>query len=161
MDRLRPVLPDDIRWLREQWSGPIVAKGVLRGDEIEQFVDLGVDGVVVSNHGGRNLDGARSTLESLPQIAEAVDGRMEVLLDGGVRHGADIVKAVALGANACLIGRAHLYGLAAGGEAGVGRVIELLRNEVAQTMTFLGARRVQDIDSSLVDARLLAGPVPM
>lgn len=86
---------------------------------------------------------------------------MEVLLDGGVRHGADIVKAVALGANACLIGRAHLYGLAAGGEAGVGRVIELLRNEVAQTMTFLGARRVQDIDSSLVDARLLAGPVPM
>lgn len=147
---LRAVTGSDVRWLRERWKGPLVVKGVLRPDEIDDLVGMGVDGVVVSNHGGRNLDGTPATIDVLPSVAEAARGRMEVFLDGGIRRGADVVKALALGANAVLIGRPYMFGLAAGGEAGVERVIRMIRSELEISMTFVGAASVADIDSSLV-----------
>ena len=147
---LRPVLATDLEWLRSAWDGPLVVKGVLRPEDIEPLLGLGADAVVVSNHGGRNLDTTPATLDVLPAVVDQVAGRAEVLVDGAVRRGADVVKALALGARAVLVGRPYLYGLAAGGEAGVTRVLELLRNELVQTMRFVGAPSVARIERDLM-----------
>jgi len=147
---VRPVTFADVRWLRDHWKGKLVIKGVMRGDECGEMVDAGVDGIVVSNHGGRNLDCVRATIDILPEVVAAVSGRAEVFVDGGIRRGTDVIKAIALGAQACLIGRPYLFGLAAGGEAGVTRVIEIFRNEIEHTMAMAGCATVKDIDASLV-----------
>lgn len=146
---------DDLDWdaikvLRDRWPGKLLLKGVLHPGDAEQALALGADGVVVSNHGGRALDSSVATLDALPAVAAAVGGRMTVLLDSGVRRGSDVVKAVALGADAVLVGRAPLYGLAAAGEAGVTRALDLLRAETARTMAMLGARRISEVDSRLI-----------
>jgi L-lactate dehydrogenase (cytochrome) len=140
----------DFAWIREAWKGPIIAKGVHTADDARQAIDHGVDAVVVSNHGGRQLDGVAPTLRVLPEVVEAVNGQIEVLLDGGIRRGSDIVKALALGARAVLIGRAYAYGLGAAGGAGVSQVIDILRTDVIRTMKLLGCASVQDLDRSFV-----------
>ncbi|MBE2318183.1 alpha-hydroxy-acid oxidizing protein [Solirubrobacter sp. CPCC 204708] len=147
---MKSVTRTDVAWLRERWKGPLVIKGVLRGEEVPELLALGVDGIVVSNHGGRNLDGVPPTLQVLPEIVEAADGRAEVLLDGGVRRGTDVVKALALGARAVLTGRPYMFALAAGGEPGVDRALELLRNEIHRAMAFCGVTSIAQIDASLV-----------
>ncbi|MGZ3198400.1 MAG: alpha-hydroxy acid oxidase [Croceibacterium sp.] len=144
---------DDLDWdglkqLRDRWSGKFVLKGVLHPEDAEKALSLGADGVVVSNHGGRALDCSMASLEALPAIVSAVGGRMTVFLDSGVRRGSDIVKAVANGADAVLAGRALLYGLAAFGEPGVARAIELLRAETVRTMAMLGARTFAEVRAS-------------
>jgi L-lactate dehydrogenase (cytochrome)/(S)-mandelate dehydrogenase len=128
----------DVEWLRGIWKGPLLLKGVLHPQEALRAVEVGIDGVIVSNHGGRQLDGAVSSLEALPAIVAAVAGRIPVLIDGGIRRGADVVKAMALGAAACLIGRPHLWGLAVGGEAGVARVLEILRQDIGRVLALGG-----------------------
>lgn len=153
ISHVKSVTVQDIRWLRERWNGPLVVKGILRGDEVAQLIDLGVDGVVVSNHGGRNMDGAPATIDVLGEVVEAAAGRAEVFLDSGVRRGADVVRALALGAQAVLVGRPYMFALAAAGEAGVDKVLDLLRNEVVRVMSQLGAATVDEIDSSLIDVR--------
>jgi isopentenyl diphosphate isomerase/L-lactate dehydrogenase-like FMN-dependent dehydrogenase len=158
ISNLRSVTLDDIRWLRERWDGPLVVKGVMRGEEVPELIEIGVDGVVVSNHGGRNLDGARPTLDILPEVVAAADGRIEVFLDGGVRRGSDVLKALGLGARACLVGRPYLYGLAAGGEDGVHRVLEILRLELEKAMALAGCPTVESIDDSIVHVDGSAGP---
>jgi L-lactate dehydrogenase (cytochrome) len=141
----------DLHWIRETWRGPIVIKGVHTSDDARRAVDEGAAAIVVSNHGGRQLDGVRSTLRSLPEIVAAVGTRTEVLLDGGIRRGSDIVKAMCLGARAVLIGRAYAYGLAAAGEAGVQRAVDILRADVTRTMKLLGCASVTGLDRSYVD----------
>jgi len=146
---------DDLDWdaikvLRDRWPGKLLLKGVLHPDDAKQALALGADGVVVSNHGGRALDSSVAALDALPAVVAAVGGQMTILLDSGVRRGSDVVKAVALGADAVLAGRAPLYGLAAAGEAGVVRALELLREETGRTMAMLGAPSVREIDSHLL-----------
>jgi (S)-mandelate dehydrogenase len=141
---------DYIRRLRDQWPGKLLLKGVERPDDAERAVAVGCDGVVVSNHGGRQLDGATPTLEALPAIASAVGGKISVLLDGGVRRGVDILKARALGAQAVLTGRATLFGAMAGGEPGARRALEILATELARAMQLCGARSVAEIGPELV-----------
>jgi L-lactate dehydrogenase (cytochrome) len=141
----------DLRWIREAWKGPIVVKGVHIGDDARRAIDEGADAIVVSNHGARQLDTVAPTLRVLPEIVAAVNGQIEVLMDGGIRAGSDVVKALALGARAVLIGRAYAYGLAAGGEAGVARAIEILRADVVRTLKLLGCDSTAKIDSSFVD----------
>lgn len=136
---------EDLRWLRETWPGRIVVKGIQHPDDARLMVDLGADAVVVSNHGGRQLDRAVTPLEVLPEVVAAVDGRAEVLLDTGITDGADIVAAVANGASACLVGRAYLYGLMAGGERGVDKVLEILADQVGRTMRLLGVSRLDEL----------------
>jgi len=143
---------DDLRWIREVWSGPIVIKGVHTADDARRAVDAGASAVVVSNHGGRQLDGVAATLRVLPEVVAAVGGRIEVLLDGGIRRGSDIVKALCLGARAVLVGRAYAYGLGAGGEAGVARAIEILRADLLRTLKLLGCASVGELDGSYVEA---------
>lgn len=143
----------DFAWLREMWKGPLVVKGVVTVEDTLRAIDYGADGIVVSNHGGRQLDGLPSTLEVLPEIVRAVGGRAEVFLDGGVRYGTDVVKAIALGARACLIGRPYLWGLAAGGEAGVARVLEIFEEEIDRTLALIGRSKVDKVDSSAVHIR--------
>ena len=126
------------QWLREAWPGPMSVKGVLTGEDARRSMDAGAAGVIVSNHGGRQLDGVSATLRALPEIVKAVNGQAEILMDGGMRRGSDIVKAICLGARAVLVGRAYAYGLAAAGEAGVSRAIEILRADVERTMKLLG-----------------------
>lgn len=140
----------DLDWLRAQWPGKLVIKGILHPDDARLAVSHGADAVIVSNHGGRQLDGTPATLAALSGVVEAVDGQCEVLMDGGVRRGSDIVKAMALGARACLIGRAGLYGLAAGGEAGVTRAISILQKEIDIAQALLGVA-----DLSLIDRAVL------
>lgn len=135
----------DLRWLRETWPGRIVVKGVQHPDDARLMVDLGADAVVVSNHGGRQLDRAVTPLEVLPEVVAAVDGRAEVLLDTGITDGADIVAAVANGASACLVGRAYLYGLMAGGERGVDKALQILADQVTRTMRLLGVTRLEEL----------------
>ncbi len=138
---------DDLAWMREHWQGPIYVKGLLDPDDAERAIDqVGMDGIVVSNHGGRQLDGALATLDALPAIAERVGNRCEVLLDGGVRRGSDVVKALCLGARGVFIGRPYLYGLAAGGEAGVREVLGILRAEIERTLILMGCPGVQALD---------------
>ncbi|HEV2730022.1 MAG TPA: alpha-hydroxy acid oxidase [Terriglobales bacterium] len=141
---------EDLSWIRKCWPGPIVIKGVLTGDDARRAVDEGAVAVVVSNHGGRQLDGVPATLRVLPEVVSAVDGRAEVLMDGGIRRGSDIVKAICLGARAVLVGRAYAYGLAAAGEAGVARALEILRADVERTLRLLGCPCVAALDSSYI-----------
>jgi pre-mycofactocin synthase len=136
---------DDVAWLREQWGGPFMLKGVIRVDDAKRAVDAGVTAISVSNHGGNNLDGTPATIRALPAIAEAVGGRVEILLDGGVRRGGDVVKALALGARAVMIGRACLWGLAANGQAGVENVLDILRGGIDSALLGLGRSAVGDL----------------
>jgi L-lactate dehydrogenase (cytochrome) len=147
------ITVSDLGWLREAWRGPIVIKGVQTVDDARRVVDAGADAIVISNHGGRQLDRAPTPLEQLPGIVAAVGGGAEVYIDGGILGGADIVAAVAMGARACLVGRAYLYGLMAGGERGVERAGELLRNEVVRTMQLMGVRQVSDLTPQRVRLR--------
>jgi isopentenyl diphosphate isomerase/L-lactate dehydrogenase-like FMN-dependent dehydrogenase len=135
----------DVDWLRGIWPGPLLLKGVLHPDEAAAAVAHGVDGVIVSNHGGRQLDGAPGTFDALPRIVAAVDGRIPVLVDGGIRRGSDVVKALALGARCCLIGRPQLWGLAVAGEAGVAHVLEIYRGEIDRVMGLMGVTRIADL----------------
>jgi L-lactate dehydrogenase (cytochrome) len=142
----------DLRWIRELWRGPIVVKGVLTGDDARRAIAEGANALVVSNHGGRQLDGLPATVKALPEVVAAVNGRVEVLMDGGIRRGADIVKAICLGARAVLCGRAYAYGLAAAGEAGVARALEILRTDLERTLRLLGCPSVAELDRSYVEA---------
>jgi heme/flavin dehydrogenase (mycofactocin system) len=140
-----PPTWDDVRWLREQWDGPVLLKGVCRVDDARRAVDTGVSAISVSNHGGNNVDGTPATIRVLPAIADAVGQQVEVLLDGGIRRGGDVVKALALGAKAVLIGRAYLWGLAANGQAGVENVLDILRNGIDSTMLGIGRGSVHEL----------------
>jgi L-lactate dehydrogenase (cytochrome) len=140
----------DLVWFRSLWSGPLLLKGVLTAADARRAAEHGVDGLVVSNHGGRQLDGVPAAIEALPEIVDAVAGRIDVLLDGGVRRGADVVRALALGARAVMVGRPYLYGLAAGGPAGVRHAIETLAREVDQALALVGVPRVGDLDRTIV-----------
>ena len=141
----------DFKWIREHWRGPIVIKGVLTADDARRAVDEGAAAISVSNHGGRQLDCVSSALRALPEVVKAVGGQAEVLMDGGIRRGADIVKALCLGARGVLCGRAYAYGLAAAGEAGVDRAIEILRADLDRTLRLLGCPSVAALDRSYVD----------
>ncbi|MFI1434362.1 pre-mycofactocin synthase MftD [Streptomyces lydicus] len=136
---------EDVRWMREQWGGPFLVKGIFRVDDAKRAVDAGADAVSVSNHGGNNLDSTPATIRALPAIADAVGDQIEVLLDGGVRRGSDVVKALALGARAVLIGRAYLWGLAANGQAGVENVLDILRGGIDSALLGLGRSSVHDL----------------
>jgi L-lactate dehydrogenase (cytochrome) len=140
----------DLAWFRSIWPGPLVLKGIMSAEDARRAVDHGVDAIVVSNHGGRQLDGLPAAIEVLPEVADAVGGRTEVLLDGGIRRGTDVLKALALGARACLIGRAYLYGLAAAGQHGVEHSIALLRAEIDRAQALLGRPTLADIDRGTV-----------
>ena len=140
----------DIDWLKSIWPGKMAIKGILHREDARLAVEHGIDAVIVSNHGGRQLDGAPSAIAALPGIVEAVEGKAEVLMDGGIRRGSDIVKAMALGASGCLIGRAGLYGLAANGEAGVARAIDILKKEIDITLALLGQPDVTKLDKSAI-----------
>jgi len=142
---------EDLRWIREAWPGPIIIKGVLTGDDARRAVDEGAAAIVVSNHGGRQLDSVPSSLRALPEVVAAVDGQAVILMDGGIRRGSDIVKAICLGARAVLIGRAYAYGLAAGGESGVARAIAILRADLERTLKLLGCTSITALDRSYVD----------
>ncbi len=141
----------DLRWIRDAWNGPIVVKGVHTADDARRAVDAGAEGIVVSNHGGRQLDGVAATLRVLPQVVEAVQGQTEVLFDGGIRRGSDIVKALSLGARAVLVGRAYVYGLGAAGGPGVTRAIEILRADLVRTLKLLGCASTATLNRSFVD----------
>jgi isopentenyl diphosphate isomerase/L-lactate dehydrogenase-like FMN-dependent dehydrogenase len=141
----------DLRWIRELWKGPIVVKGVLTADDALYAIDEGAAAISVSNHGGRQLDGVQASLRALPEVVAAVKGRIEVWMDGGIRRGTDIAKALCMGANAVLCGRAYAYGLAAGGEAGVDRAIEILRTDLDRTLKLLGCSSVAELDRSYVN----------
>jgi L-lactate dehydrogenase (cytochrome) len=143
---------DDIAWVRERWPGPLVLKGVLDPEDARDAVRCGVDGVVVSNHGGRQLDGAPSSIAALPAIVDAVSDQLTVLMDGGVRSGLDVLKALALGASACLIGRAWAYALGAGGEADVARMLEIMRQELRLAMSLTGCLDVRQAGPGLLTA---------
>src|SRR5215470_6498210 len=141
---------EDIRWIRQSWRGPIVIKGILTADDARRAVDEGAAAISVSNHGGRQLDCVSATIASLPEIVSAVGGKTEILLDGGIRRGSDIVKALCLGARAVLCGRAYAYGLAVAGQAGVARALEILREDVERTLRLLGCSSVRDLNCSYV-----------
>ncbi len=138
-------------WIRDLWQGPIIVKGVLTRDDARRAIDEGVTAISVSNHGGRQLDGVPASLRALPEVVAAVNGQVEVLMDGGIRRGADIVKAICLGARAVLCGRAYAYGLAAAGEAGVARAIEILRTDLERTLRLLECVSIAALDNSYVN----------
>ncbi|HET7383463.1 MAG TPA: alpha-hydroxy acid oxidase [Pseudolabrys sp.] len=135
----------DVEWIKKTWPGKLIIKGILDVEDAKTAVKLGADAIVVSNHGGRQLDGAPSSISALPAVAQAVGSDTEVLFDGGIRTGADMMRALALGARACLIGRAYIYGLGAGGRVGVSKAIDILKNELSVTMALTGTNRVTDI----------------
>jgi L-lactate dehydrogenase (cytochrome) len=141
----------DVEWFKAHWGGPVLLKGVLTAEDARLAIDHGADGVIVSNHGGRQLDGALSPVQALPAVAEAAGDRLEVLLDGGIRRGADVLRARALGAKACMIGRPWLYGLAAGGQAGVERALQILRDEIDVALTLLGRASLAEVDRGAVE----------
>ena len=141
----------DLRWIRDLWRGPIVIKGVLTGDDARRAIDEGAAALVVSNHGARQLDCVPASLRALPEVVAAVNGRIEVLMDGGIRRGSDIVKAICLGARAVLCGRAYAYGLAVAGEAGITRALEILRIDLERTLRLLGCPSVAALDRSYVN----------
>ena len=141
---------DDLAWLRSVSPMPLVLKGVMTAEDAKLAAHAGVDGIIVSNHGGRQLDGVPAALDALPEVVDAVEGRVEVLMDGGVRRGTDVLKALALGARAVLIGRPYLWGLVCDGEAGVRQVLEMLRDELVLAMQLAGKQSVGEIDRSLV-----------
>ncbi|AQA02741.1 alpha-hydroxy-acid oxidizing enzyme [Mycobacterium sp. MS1601] len=141
---------EDIAWLRQQWGGPFMLKGVMRVDDAKRAVDAGVSAISVSNHGGNNLDGTPAPIRALPAISEAVGSDVEIVLDGGIRRGSDVVKALALGARAVMIGRAYLWGLAAGGQAGVENVLDILRGGIDSALLGLGLSSVQELEPASV-----------
>ncbi len=143
---------DDVKWVRDRWPGKLILKGILDPEDVEPAVASGADALIVSNHGGRQLDGALSSIRALPPIVDAARGRIEVHFDGGVRSGQDVLKALALGARAVHVGRAYVYGLAAMGEAGVSTALEILRKELDVTMGFCGLRDVKKLDRSVLVA---------
>jgi L-lactate dehydrogenase (cytochrome)/glycolate oxidase len=151
---MQSTLPSwsDVAWLREQWQGPFMVKGVSRVDDAKRVVDLGASALSVSNHGGNNLDGTPAPLRALPAVVDAVGDQIEVLLDGGVRRGSDVVKALALGANAVMIGRAYLWGLAAEGQSGVENVLDVLRGGIDSALLGLGKSDVKELDRTDVVA---------
>ncbi len=151
---------DDVARVRKRWSGPLLLKGVLHPDEAARAVEAGVDGLIVSNHGGRQLDGAVAAFRALPPIVDRVAGRVPVLMDGGVRRGADVVKAVALGARCCLLGRPILWGLAVGGEAGAAHVLDIFRREIDRVTGLLGVRRLDELGPHLLVPRDTTFPFP-
>jgi isopentenyl diphosphate isomerase/L-lactate dehydrogenase-like FMN-dependent dehydrogenase len=142
---------EDLRWIRELWRGPIVVKGVLTSDDARRAVDEGAAAISVSNHGGRQLDCVPASLRALPEVVAAVNGQIEVWMDGGIRRGTDIVKAICFGARAVLCGRAYAYGLAAAGEAGVARALEILRVDLDRTLRLMGCPSVAGLDRSYVN----------
>jgi isopentenyl diphosphate isomerase/L-lactate dehydrogenase-like FMN-dependent dehydrogenase len=146
-----PVTADDIRFLRQRWDGPLVVKGIMRSDECAEYLDLGVDGFVVSNHGGRQLDNVPGGFEVLAEVVDAVAGRAAVMLDGGIRRGEDVLAAIAMGASAVLVGRPYLFALATGGQAGVGKMIELLRAEIDRAMALLGVCSLDALDRTFLN----------
>jgi L-lactate dehydrogenase (cytochrome) len=137
---------DDAAWIIDHWSGPFVIKGVLSPEDALRAVDVGASAIVVSNHGGRQLDHAPATIDVLPEIVAAVDGRAEIIIDGGIRRGTDVIKALALGARACMIGRPYVYGLAAGGQAGVERALQILKDEIERAAKLLGCCSLRNVD---------------
>ena len=141
---------DDFRWMRDAWKGPIVVKGVHTGDDAKRAIDAGTQGLVCSNHGGRQLDGVPATLRALPEVLDAVNGRIEVLMDGGIRRGGDVVKAIALGAKAVLVARAYAWALGAAGGPGVARAIDILRTDIVRTLRLLGCPSIRDLDRSYI-----------
>jgi len=141
---------DDVAWIKERWGGKLILKGVMDPEDARRAVASGADALIVSNHGGRQLDGAPSSIEALPSIVEAVGSKIEVWMDGGIRSGQDVLKAIALGARGTLIGRAFLYGLGAMGEAGVTRCLEIIRNELDLTMAFCGRTDIHKVDRSIL-----------
>ncbi|MEQ1818519.1 MAG: alpha-hydroxy acid oxidase [Terricaulis sp.] len=151
----RTVTWDDARWLREAWDGKLAIKGISTPEDAQRCVAIGADAVWVSNHGARQLDTAPSTIDTLPGIVDAVAGRAEIILDSGVRRGSDIVKALALGANAVALGRAYLYGLGAGGERGVRRALEIMDSELRRTMALCGRARLSTLTRDLIFKRTL------
>lgn len=148
---MRPELNwDDIKRMRDRWNGPFYIKGLLHPDDAEKAIEIGATGIVVSNHGGRQLDGSEAALDAMVKIADRVNGRAEILLDGGIRRGADVVKALCLGATAVGIGRPTLYGLGAAGSAGVEHILEIFRQEIARTLTLLGVTDVSELNRSML-----------
>lgn len=141
---------NDVNWIRKLWPGKLVIKGILDPEDAKRAADMGAEGIVVSNHGGRQLDGTPGTITALPRIADAVRDRIEVLFDGGIRSGQDVLKALALGAHGCLIGRAYLYGLAAMGEAGVAKALSLIAEELRVSMSLTGVRDVADVSRDIL-----------
>ncbi|MEP6643246.1 MAG: alpha-hydroxy acid oxidase [Acidobacteriaceae bacterium] len=141
---------EDISWIKKQWSGPVVIKGILTAEDARRAVDAGAGAIVVSNHGGRQLDGVAASIEVLPEIVAAVGNQTEVLMDGGIRRGSDVAKAICLGARAVLVGRAYAYGLAAAGGAGVARTLAILRDDLDRTLRLLGCPSVKQLDHSYV-----------
>jgi len=154
-----PPTWEDLAWLREQWAGPFMVKGVMRPDDARRAVDIGATAISVSNHGGNNLDGTPASIRALPGISDAVGGQIEVLLDGGIRRGSDVVKALALGARTVMIGRAYLWGLAANGSAGVKNVFDVLRGGIDSTLLALGRSSIHDLspDDLIVPAEFSRG----
>lgn len=151
----------DIEWIREQWNGPMVIKGVMSARDARLAIEHGADGVIVSNHGGRQLDGLPATADVLPEVAEELDGSgAAVLFDGGIRRGSDVIKAIALGADVCLIGRPWAWGLGAAGERGVARVLEILAEDLARTLALLGVSSIAEVDASLLRFTHGAGQEP-
>lgn len=139
---------DDVSWMMQQWNGPFVIKGILNVEDARRAAELGASAIVVSNHGGRQLDHAPASLQVLPEIVDAVAGRCEIIIDSGIRRGTDVLKALALGANACMIGRPYLYGLAAGGQAGVAHALDLLQEEIKRNMMLMGCKKLSELNSS-------------
>ena len=142
---------EDIHWLKQIWPGPIVVKGVLTGEDAKRAVDADAAAIIVSNHGGRQLDSSPATLRVLPEIVAAVNGQTEVLMDGGIRRGSDIVKALCLGARAVMLGRSYAYGLAAAGKPGVTRALEILRADIERTLRLIGCPSVSALNSSYLN----------
>jgi L-lactate dehydrogenase (cytochrome) len=141
----------DVEWIKKYWPGKLIIKGILDVDDAKMAVTLGADAIVVSNHGGRQLDGTSSSIAMLPRVADAVGSEIEVLFDGGIRNGADIMRAIALGARACMIGRSYIYGLGAGGQAGVAKAIDILSKELSVTMALTGVSKIADIDGRVLE----------
>jgi L-lactate dehydrogenase (cytochrome) len=141
---------DDVRELRRLWDGKVIIKGVMDAEDAAKAMDVGADAIIVSNHGGRQLDGAPSSIAALPQIVDMVGGRCEVWMDGGIRSGQDVLRALALGADGTMIGRAFLYGLAAGGKTGVQQVLQIIQKELDLTMAFCGRRALGEVDSDIL-----------
>jgi L-lactate dehydrogenase (cytochrome) len=143
----------DLAWMRAAWNGPVIVKGVHTGDDARRAMDAGCDGVVVSNHGGRQLDGVPASLRALPEVVEAVNGRIDVLMDGGIRRGSDVIKALCLGAKAVLVGRAYAWALGAAGGPGVARAIDILKTDLIRTLRLLGCPSIAALDASYIERR--------
>jgi len=154
----QPVTPKHVEAIRARWQGPLIIKGILRADKVEPLLELGADGIIVSNHGGRQLDGVPATIRVLPDVVEAARGEADVFVDGGIRRGTDVVRALALGAKACLVGRPYMYGLAAGGRAGVEGVLDIFRAEIENALLLLGCGDIAEIDGSFVERPAIKQP---